>query len=275
MAITTEPAVASGAPGAGEPAPAVEFVDVGKRFRLRDGRTLAEFVPSLLKGRAFTPPFWALRHVSFEVRPGGTLGIIGRNGSGKSTLLKLIAGVTAPTEGRVAVRGRVAPLLELGASFHPDLTGLENLYLEGSILGLKNSEIRERISEIVDFAEMAPFLDTPVKRYSSGMYVRLAFSVIVHSDPDVLLVDEALAVGDGAFQEKCLAKMAELRRAGVTVLLVSHSMDRISAFCDRVLVLERGSLFFEGEPRAAIAEYERLLAAQGDAAPGPGTGGRP
>jgi ABC-type polysaccharide/polyol phosphate transport system ATPase subunit len=244
----------------------VEFTSVGKRFRLRDGRTLAEFVPSLLKGRGFTPPFWALRDVSFAVSPGATLGIIGRNGSGKSTALKLIAGVMSPTEGRIAVRGRVSPLLELGAGFHPDLTGKENLFLSSSILGLRNSEIRAKADDIVDFADMRPFMDTPVKRYSSGMWVRLAFSIVVHSDADVLLVDEALAVGDAPFREKCLAKMDELRRRGAAILLVSHSMDWIGSFCERVIVLERGAVAFDGEASPAIAEYLRLAAIHEDGA---------
>jgi ABC-type polysaccharide/polyol phosphate transport system ATPase subunit len=263
MAVTARPQPAASAPGAAAPAAAVAFTDVGKRFRLRDGKTLAEFVPSLLKGKGFTPPFWALRHVSFELEPGATLGIIGRNGSGKSTALKLIAGVTSPTEGRIAVRGRIAPLLELGSGFHPDLTGRENLYLQSSILGLRNSEIRAKAAEIVDFAEMRAFMDTPVKRYSSGMYVRLAFSIIAHSDPEVLLVDEALAVGDAPFREKCLAKMEALRDSGVAILLVSHSMDWIASFCERAIVLEKGEVAFDGEAGLAIEEYLRLATLSG------------
>ena len=241
-----------------EDPPAIEFTRVGKRFRLRDGRTLAEFVPSLLQGRGFAPPFWALRDVSFAVGPHETLGIIGRNGSGKSTILKLISGVMAPTEGTLSVRGRVAPLLELGAGFHPDLTGIENLYLKGSILGLSNADIRARAEQIIEFAEMRPFIDTPVKRYSSGMYVRLAFSIIIHSSPEILLVDEALAVGDASFREKCVERMAGLKAAGVPIVLVSHAMDLVAAFCDRVIVLEGGSVAFEGEPAPAVEEYVRI-----------------
>lgn len=237
--------------------PAIELKAVGKRFRLREGRTLAEFLPSALRGRAFRPPFWALRDLSFGVAAGETLGIIGRNGSGKSTILKLIAGVMMPTEGAIDVAGRIAPLIELNGGFHPDLTGQENLYLKASILGLPNAAIRERARAIVDFAELDGFMDTPVKRFSSGMYLRLSFAVTVHSSPDILLVDEALGVGDAPFREKCLAKMAELKASGTTIVFVSHMMDLVQRFCDRVLVLDGGHVVFEGDAAAAIADYGR------------------
>jgi ABC-2 type transport system ATP-binding protein len=254
-------AVQAARPGA----PAVSLRGVGKRFRLRDGRTLAEFVPSLMKGRGFRAPFWALHDVTFDLPVGGVIGVIGRNGSGKSTVLKLIAGVMAPTTGAIDVRGRIAPLLELGAGFHPDLTGSENIYLQASILGLPNAEIRERAGDIVDFAGLDGFMDTPVKRYSSGMLIRLAFSVIVHASPDILLVDEALAVGDAAFQEKSLERMEAMKAGGAAIVVVSHGMQTIASFCERVLVLDSGGVAFDGDAEPAIAEYMRLAGVAAEA----------
>ena len=217
--------------------PGIEFAQVSKRFKLQEGKTLREFIPALFRGRAWSPPFYALRNVSFNVARGETLGIVGRNGSGKSTILKHIAGVTAPSEGEISVCGRVSPLIELGAGFHPDLTGRENVFLNASILGLSQKEVRARFDEIISFAELWDFVDTPVKRYSSGMYIRLGFSVAVHSDPDILLVDEVLSVGDSAFQEKCLEKMHEFQTLGTTIALVSPSMYLMRKFCPRVLRL--------------------------------------
>src|SRR5208282_3348963 len=175
--------------------------------------------------------FWALRNVNFEVRKGEVLGIIGRNGAGKSTLLKILSRITEPTTGRVTLRGRVASLLEVGTGFHPELTGRENIYLNGAILGMTRAEITRRFDEIVAFSEVEKFLDTPVKRYSSGMYVRLAFAVAAHLEPEILLVDEVLAVGDLAFQKKCLGKMSEVARGGRTVVFVSHNMPSINRLC--------------------------------------------
>lgn len=235
----------------------IEFRNVSKRFRLHEGRTLREFVPALLKGRGFSEPFYALRGVSFSVARGETLGIIGRNGSGKSTILKLIAGVMAPTSGEVHVRGRISPLIEVGAGFHPDLTGRENIFMNASILGMTNREIRERFHEIVSFAELWEFVDTPVKRYSSGMYVRLGFAVAVHSDPDILLVDEVLSVGDIEFQEKCMAKMREFQRQGVTIVVVSHGLEMVREFCHRAIWLDSGHIMADGDPRHVVSEYER------------------
>jgi ABC-type polysaccharide/polyol phosphate transport system ATPase subunit len=234
---------------------AIEFREVSKRFLLAEGRTLREFVPALLRRRAGSPPFYALRDLSFTVDRGETLGIVGRNGSGKSTCLKLIAGVMAPNAGEVHVRGRVSPLIELGAGFHADLTGRENVYLNASILGLSNRETRARFDEIVGFAELNEFMETPVKRYSSGMYMRLGFSVAVHSDPDVLLVDEVLAVGDAVFAEKCMAKIREMQQAGVTIVIVSHSLDVIREFCDRAILLRGGVLVEEGLPGDVTGHY--------------------
>lgn len=234
----------------------IEFWHVSKRFQLAEGRSLREFVPALFRGRAFTEPFYALRDVTFRIGRGETVGIIGRNGSGKSTALKLMAGVMAPTEGEVRVRGRVSPLIELGAGFHPDLTGRENIHLNGSILGMSGREIADQFDNIIDFADLREFIDTPVKRYSSGMYVRLGFSVAVHSNPQVLLVDEVLSVGDAFFQEKSLAKMHEFKAGGVTIVVVSHSMELVTTFCQRVIWMEHGRVVAEG-PAAEIAERYR------------------
>ena len=239
--------------------PGIEFAGVSKRFQLQEGRTLREFVHALLRGRAWSPPFHALRDVSFRVARGETMGIIGRNGSGKSTVLKLIAGVTAPSEGEIFVYGRVSPLIELGAGFHPDLTGRENVFLNASILGMSRKEVLARFDEIISFAELWEFVDTPVKRYSSGMYIRLGFSVAVHSHPEILLVDEVLAVGDAAFQEKCLAKMQEFRSQGVTIVLVSHSMELVEEFCERALLLNGGGVLADGAPTEVVKRYTDLI----------------
>lgn len=245
---------------------AIEFREVSKRFVLEEGRTLREFVPALMRGRGWHPPFYALRDVTFGVKQGETLGIVGRNGSGKSTCLKLIAGVMAPTRGEVHVRGRVSPLIELGAGFHPDLTGRENVHLNASILGMANRDIRARFDDIVDFAELREFMDTPVKRYSSGMYMRLGFSVAVHSDPGILLVDEVLAVGDAVFAEKCYTRIREMHQSGVTIVIVSHTLDIIREFCDRAILLSGGLLVEEGSPGDVTAHYWQL-AHVGEAAP--------
>jgi len=238
---------------------AIEFWGVGKRFQLHEGRTLREFVPAFLRGRGMSEPFYALRDVTFSIRRGETVGIVGHNGSGKSTALKLIAGVMAPSEGEVWVAGRVSPLIELGAGFHPDLTGEENVHLNASILGISMRQSREQFGEIVTFAQLWDFIDTPVKRYSSGMYARLGFSVAVHSDPDILLVDEVLSVGDAAFQEKCFAKMRDFQDQGVTIVLVSHGLDLVRKFCQRALLLDRGHLVAEGPPDAVAHRYEEMV----------------
>lgn len=210
---------------------------------------------------------WALRDVSFDVPYGKVLGIIGANGAGKSTLLKILARITEPTEGRVEINGRVASLLEVGTGFHPELTGRENIFLNAAIMGMKRSEIKERFDEIVAFSEIEKFLDTPVKRYSSGMYTRLAFSVAAHLDPEVLLIDEVLAVGDAAFQKKCLGKMDDVAREGRTVLFVSHNMGSISSLCSSCVVLSNGSKEYDGNTQEAIEFYMKdVLRANGDRA---------
>jgi len=198
---------------------------------------------------------WALRDVSFEVRQGQVLGVIGKNGAGKSTLLKVLSRVTEPTTGSIEIRGRVGSLLEVGTGFHPELTGRENIYLNGAILGMSGDEVKRKFDQIVDFSGVEQFIDTPVKRYSSGMYVRLAFAVAAHLDPDILVVDEVLAVGDADFQKKCLGKMGDVVHAGRTILFVSHNMGMIHSLCSRGILLQQGKLFFDGNTASAIAQY--------------------
>jgi lipopolysaccharide transport system ATP-binding protein len=211
---------------------------------------------SLPSSRSASEDFWALKDVSFEVKQGETLGIIGRNGAGKSTLLKILSRITEPTEGRVRIKGRVASLLEVGTGFHPELTGRENIFLNGAILGMHRAEIKKKFDEIVDFAEVEKFLDTPVKRYSSGMYVRLAFAVAAHLEPEILIVDEVLAVGDAEFQKKCLGKMQDVSsKEGRTVLFVSHNMQAVSTLCTAAIVLRNGEITDRGLPRTLIAGY--------------------
>jgi lipopolysaccharide transport system ATP-binding protein len=217
---------------------------------------------------AETDVIWALQDVSFELRRGDVLGVVGRNGAGKSTLLKVLARITEPTRGRAELRGRVASLLEVGTGFHPDLTGRENIYLKGTMLGMSRRDVDRRFDEIVEFAEIAKFLDTPVKRYSSGMYVRLAFSVAAHVDPDVLIADEVLAVGDAEFQRKCITEMREVADGGRTVIFVSHSHSLVSALCNRAIFLEGGRLRQDGDVSEVLETYADSLqeAAPGDVA---------
>ncbi|MBI1284712.1 MAG: ATP-binding cassette domain-containing protein [Thiobacillus sp.] len=204
-----------------------------------------------------TERFWALQDVNFEVQPGEVVGIIGRNGAGKSTLLKILSRITAPTQGRIEVRGRLASLLEVGTGFHPELSGRENIFLNGAILGMSRREVTRKFDEIVAFAEIEKFIDTPVKRYSSGMYVRLAFAVAAHLDSDVLVVDEVLAVGDSVFQEKCMGKMGDLSHGGRTILFVSHNHGAISRLCTRCIVLSSGAMSFNGSTEQALSHYMR------------------
>ena len=212
---------------------------------------------------------WALRDASFDVQRGERVGVIGRNGSGKTTLLRLMAGVTQPTEGRITVRGRMGVLIEITAGFHPELTGRENIYLNGAIMGMSQKEIRRKFDEIVEFAELNEWVDTPLKRYSSGMHVRLGFAVAAHLDPDVLLVDEVLAVGDVAFQNKCLGKMESAASEGRTVLLVSHNMATVAGFCDRCLLLDAGRLCADGPSPDVIQRYlETSSAVEAEGVPG-------
>ena len=208
--------------------------------------------------------FWALKNVSFEIKQGDRVGIIGRNGAGKSTLLKILSRITEPTKGRIKIKGRVASLLEVGTGFHPELTGRENIFLNGAILGMSKAEIKKKFDEIVAFAEVEKFLDTPVKRYSSGMYVRLAFAVAAHLELEILVVDEVLAVGDAVFQKKCLRKMEEVGKEGKTVLFVSHNMATINQLCQKGILLSAGEVLFEGSVEQATSQY--LLEATLDSA---------
>lgn len=236
-------------------APAVVVDGVSKRYRLYRERNQSLKAAFLRGRRAAYEEFWALRDVSFEIGEGVTFGLIGENGSGKSTLLKTIARILRPDAGDVRTRGSLAALLELGSGFHPELSGRENVYLNGSILGMSKREIDRRFDAIVDFAGIERFIDQPVKNYSSGMYVRLGFSVAINVDPDVLLVDEVLAVGDAAFQEKCLEKFTEFRRAGKTVVVVSHAMGSLRTFCDEAAWLEHGRLVKVGPATGIVDEY--------------------
>lgn len=227
---------------------------------VRHGRNFARKTLDMARGRQIiqgdeVEEFWALKDVSFEVKPGEVLGIIGRNGAGKSTLLKILSRITEPTKGRVTLRGRVASLLEVGTGFHPELTGRENIFLNGAILGMTRAEIKRKFDEIVDFAGVEKFLDTPVKRYSSGMYVRLAFAVAAHLEPEILVVDEVLAVGDAEFQKKCLGKMEEVAGQGRTVLFVSHNLHSLTQLCNAGLVLQSGGVVFRGTAEESVARY--------------------
>ncbi|WP_336810813.1 ABC transporter ATP-binding protein [Bosea sp. MMO-172] len=225
---------------------------------LRD--TMAEAARRLIKREPASQAkpaeaFWALRDVSFNVNEGDVVGVVGRNGAGKSTLLKVLSRITAPTEGLARIRGRVGSLLEVGTGFHPELSGRENIFFNGAILGLRKHEIRARFDEIVDFAGIADFLDIPIKRYSSGMKMRLAFSVAAHLEPEIMIVDEVLAVGDAEFQKKCLGKMKDISSGGRTVLFVSHSMESVTSLCSRCILLDRGQVRKEGTPSEVILEY--------------------
>jgi lipopolysaccharide transport system ATP-binding protein len=226
----------------------------------REARNFARKAIDAFRGRQIVQgdeveEFWALKDVSFEVKRGEVVGIIGRNGAGKSTLLKILSRITEPTEGRVRLRGRIASLLEVGTGFHPELTGRENIFLNGAILGMTRREIRTKFDEIVAFAEVDKFLDTPVKHYSSGMYVRLAFAVAAHLEPEILVVDEVLAVGDAEFQKKCLGKMKEVSEEGRTVMFVSHNMTAVQSLCDRVIYFDDGEIRGDGDSKIEIERY--------------------
>ena len=254
----------------------IDASNLGKQYRLHHGGLFANAslresftaFSGRLRGFLYPAPleqanivsqrsesFWALKDLSFNVAQGERLGLIGSNGAGKSTLLKILSRITWPTTGQVKIKGRVSSLLEVGTGFHPELTGRENIYLNGAILGMTRTEIRRKFDEIVWFAEVEKFLDTPAKRYSSGMYLRLAFAVAAHLEPDILLVDEVLAVGDASFQKKCLGKMKDVGKDGRTIIMVSHSMAAIENLCTRVLVLDKGQKMMEGDPSRMIQGY--------------------
>jgi ABC-type polysaccharide/polyol phosphate transport system ATPase subunit len=245
--------------------PAIRFEGVAKRFTIHHerARSLQDALLHAFRRRGWREEFWALRDVSVAVAPGEALGVIGANGSGKSTLLKVATRLLAPTRGRVEVQGRVAALLELGAGFHPELSGRDNVYLNASILGIPRRRVDARFADIVEFAGLERFVDTPVKRYSSGMQARLGFAVAVHVDPDVLLLDEVLAVGDLQFQERCLERIRALHADGRTILLVSHDLPAVAQLCTRVLWLDDGQVRALGEPEPVIAAYRRHLLGDG------------
>ncbi|ROP60416.1 ABC-2 type transport system ATP-binding protein [Curtobacterium sp. PhB130] len=258
MAISTPVATTT----ATEPErPEVIVVDhVTKRFTVRKDNTIRERIVTLGRaGRKHRQDFWALDDVSVTIRAGSTVGLIGQNGSGKSTLLKAIGGIIQPTSGTVSRRGRLAALLELGAGFHPDLSGRENVYLNASLLGLSRKQTDERFDDILAFSGIGDFIDTQVKFYSSGMYVRLAFAVAVHTDPDVLLVDEVLAVGDEAFQRKCLDRIRTFQEAGKTIIIVTHSLSQVQEMCDRVVLLNKGKVLHDGDPIGAVSMFRDVL----------------
>jgi ABC-type polysaccharide/polyol phosphate transport system ATPase subunit len=241
----------------------LKFDRVSKKYRIyheSEGKTSPTKLMRLVQRlRGNWDDFWALRNVSFEVERGEALGVIGQNGAGKSTILKLLYNITAPTKGRIHINGRLAALIEIASGFHPELTGRENVYLNGSLLGMERREIRRKLDSIVDFAGVSRFIDTPVKRYSSGMYLRLGFSIAAHLDPDILLLDEVLTVGDAEFQSRCLERINQLRKAGTTIVFVSHNLGAVENLCDRVLLLRQGEIFRSGSPRYVISEYEHML----------------
>jgi ABC-type polysaccharide/polyol phosphate transport system ATPase subunit len=237
----------------------LELKKVSKKYRIRreaDADAKASFLRKFVSSRKQKEDFWALKDISFNVQRAEALGIIGHNGAGKSTILKLLSRITTPSAGEIMINGRLSALIEVGSGFHPELTGRENIYLNGSILGMLRREITKKLDSIVEFAELRQFIDTPVKRYSSGMYVRLGFSIAAHMNPDILLLDEVLAVGDAAFQQKCIQRITELKKTGTTIVFISHDLKAVQKLCDRVILLKGGQIEADGEPRETIALYE-------------------
>ncbi len=245
--------------------PILEIKKVSKKFRIRHEHqpylSLRDSFSSIFtgNGKANTEEFWALKDISFDVYPGNSIGIIGRNGAGKSTLLKILSKITPPSEGKIICRGRVASLLEVGTGFHPELTGRENIFLNGSILGMKRKEIRKKFDEIIDFSGVEKFLDTPLKHYSSGMQLRLAFAVAAFLEPEILVIDEVLAVGDAEFQKKCLGKMDEVSKSGRTILFVSHNLGAVSALCNKGILLKKGMIEMKSEMNSVIDRYQSFF----------------
>lgn len=239
---------------------AIEFRNVTKLFYLQEDKTFKEFLPNLLLGKSWAKKFMALSELDFKIKPGETVGIVGKNGAGKSTLLKLIAGVTAPTKGKVIINGKVAPLIELGAGFHHELTGYENILLNAAILGMHKKEIEAVIDQIIEFSELGDFIYVPVKKYSSGMYVRLGFSVAIHTNASIFLIDEVLAVGDSAFQKKCMQKMLELKnKHEKTIIFVSHNETAVKSFCERAILLDHGKMTKDGDPQEIFKAYHKII----------------
>jgi lipopolysaccharide transport system ATP-binding protein len=253
----------------------LRFDRVSKRYLIpheaEDRGSLHPWMRKLRSLRQTPREFWAVREVSFEVKRGEALGIIGHNGAGKSTILKLLASITTPSAGEITINGRAAALIEVGSGFHPELTGRENVYLSGSILGMTRSEIGRKLESIIGFAEIGEFIDIPVKRYSSGMYVRLGFAIAAHLEPEILLLDEVLAVGDRAFQRKCFDRVRALQREGRTIIFISHDLNAVEALCDRVLLMQRGEAIADGPPSEVIEQY-KALATKGTTSPFQGIG---
>ena len=236
----------------------IKAENLHKLYSLNKQRTFKEFLPALFSGAETKYSFHALNGINFEIKKGESLAILGRNGSGKSTLLKIIAGVTKPSDGKITVNGKVFPLIELGSGFHPELTGKENVYLNGSILGIKEKEMDKLYNQIVSFAELEQFMHEPVKHYSSGMYMRLAFAVAVAKIPNILLVDEILAVGDLRFQKKCLSRIKEFQNQGTTLIIVSHSRKTIEDYCQKGLLINNGNQLYFGEVKKALEKYAQI-----------------
>lgn len=238
----------------------ISFKNVTKNFYLQEDKTIKELIPSILGGKSWAKKLTVFSNISFEIKVGETVGIVGKNGAGKSTILKLIAGVTYPTFGQVKVNGKVAPLIELGAGFHSELSGYENIFLNGAILGMHKKEIEAQVESIIEFSELGEFIHIPVKRYSSGMYMRLGFSVAIHTYASILLIDEILSVGDAAFQKKCLNYLQEVKKAqDKTIIFVSHSEEAVKQFCDRAILLNQGKIIIDDRPQHVFHVYHKIL----------------
>src|SRR6202140_3884111 len=237
----------------------LKFNQVSKKYNIRaNGDSPKRWYARGFPGRRKPGQMWALRNVSFQVNEGEALGIVGHNGAGKTTILKIISGITTPTAGAMTIRGRLVALVDVSSGFHPELSGIENVYLHGAMLGMRRSEIRQKPDSIVEFSGVGRYIEVPVKRYSSGMFVRLGFAIAAHLDPDILLLDEVLAVGDAAFQAKCLERIAELRKDGRTMVFISHDLAAVYSLCDRALLLSHGSILSDGPPRQVIDEYQQM-----------------
>lgn len=239
---------------------AISFKNVTKKFYLQEDKTFKEFIPNIIGGKGWAKKLTVLSNISFDIKKGETVGIVGKNGAGKSTILKLIAGVTYPTTGHIQVSGKVAPLIELGAGFHSELSGYENIFLNGAILGMHKKEILSQIDDIIAFSELGEFIHVPVKRYSSGMYMRLGFSVAIHTFASILLIDEVLSVGDMAFQKKCLDYLQKVKKTkDKTIVFVSHNEEAVEEFCDRAILISKGDILGDGKPQGIFQTYHKIL----------------
>lgn len=241
----------------------ISFKNVSKHFYLQEDQTFKELLPHLILRRPWAKKFTALSNISFDIYHGETIGIIGRNGAGKSTILKLIAGVTTPSKGKVKINGQVAPMIEIGAGFHHELSGYENIFLSGAVLGIPKNQIKIMADQIIDFSELRAFIHYPVKKYSTGMYMRLGFSIAIHSNAPILLIDEVLAVGDIKFQEKCLKYLNNIKSSrDKTIILVSHDTNTVNNFCERVILVDKGKIKSSGTPKKILTLYSKILSKQ-------------